>query len=232
MPNFKQSLRHFAKRFIQTCFAIIISFMLLNISILYAEDKMETIKLPKPKLKSNVSLEEAIEKRRSVRSYSSKELTMEQISQLLWAAQGITDRRGYRAAPSAGALYPLEIYILNKNGLYHYIPEGHILERKSDKDLRSDLARAALGQHFVEAAPFDMVICAVYERVTLRYGQRGIRYTDIEIGHAAQNVLLEAVALGLDSVPVGAFRDDAVSRVLNLPKNEKPIYIIPVGHKR
>jgi len=197
-----------------------------------AEEKMDPIKLPKPKLKSDVSLEEVIEKRRSVRSYSSKELTMEQISQLLWAAQGITDRMGFRAAPSAGALYPLEIYIVNKNGLYHYLPEGHILERKTDKDLRPDLARAALGQHSVETAPFDMIICAVYERVTLKYGQRGIRYTDIEVGHAAQNVHLEAVRLGLDSVPVGAFRDDAVSKVLSLPGNEKPVYIIAIGYKK
>ncbi len=109
---------------------IILSCISLGISILDAEDKMGTIKLPKPKLKSDVSLEEVIEKRRSVRSYSSKELTMEQMSQLLWAAQGITDRRGFRAAPSAGALYPLEIYILNKDGLYHYLPEGHVLKKK------------------------------------------------------------------------------------------------------
>ena len=212
--------------------AIVCILFLVPCHFVDAEEEMETIKLPKPKLKSDVSLEELIEKRRSVRSFSSKELTIEQISQLLWAAQGITDRRGFRAAPSAGALYPLEIYIVNRNGLYHYLPEGHILERKSDKDLRSDLARAALGQHFVEAAPFDMIICTVYERVTLRYGQRGIRYTDIEVGHAAQNVHLQAVRLGLDSVPVGAFRDDAVSKVLSLPRNEKPIYIIPIGYKK
>ncbi len=94
------------------------------------------------------------------------------------------------------------------------------------------MARAALGQHFLEAAPFDMIICAVYERATLKYGQRGIRYTNIEVGHAAQNVHLQAVRLGLDSVPVGAFRDDAVSEVLGLSGNEKPIYIIAIGYKK
>lgn len=211
----------------------IIGLIFLNIFILSAEGKMETIKLPNPKLKSNVSLEEAVTKRRSIRSYSSKDLTLEQIGQLCWAAQGITDKRGLRAAPSAGALYPLEIYILNKDGLYHYIPESHLLEKKSNKDLRASLARAALGQGFVSQAPVSVVISAVYERISSRYGrERGSRYTDIEVGHAAQNVHLQAVALGLDSVPVGALDDDEVSKVLGLPKNERPIYIIPVGYRK
>ncbi|NQT23131.1 MAG: SagB/ThcOx family dehydrogenase [Candidatus Omnitrophica bacterium] len=206
--------------------------ILLTSSALSAERDMEKIKLPKPRLKGTLSLEETIQKRRSVRSYSSKELTIEEVSQLCWACQGITDKRGFRAAPSAGAIYPLEVYILNKDGIYHYVPKTHTLEKKSDKDVRVELARACLGQHFIQEAPFDMVICAVYERVSTRYGERAIRYTDIEVGHAAQNVHLEAIALGLDSVPVGAFQDEAVSEVLGLPKNEKPIYVIPVGHKR
>ncbi|MBL7156921.1 MAG: SagB/ThcOx family dehydrogenase [Candidatus Omnitrophica bacterium] len=193
---------------------------------------METIKLPKPKLKSTVSLEEAIAKRRSVRSYSSKQLTTEEISQLLWACQGMTDRRGFRTAPSAGALYPLEIYLVKNEGVYRYIPKSHQLEKISGKNVKQDLARASWNQSFIEEAPIDIVICAVYERVTSRYGERGIRYTDIEVGHAAQNVHLEAVSLGLASVPVGAFNDAAVSKALNLQRNEKPIYIIPVGHKR
>ena len=193
---------------------------------------METIKLPKPKLKSNLSVEEAILKRRSVRNYSSRELTTTQISQLLWACQGITDISGLRAAPSAGALYPLEIYLLTGNGVYRYIPEGHKLERTSTKDLRKDLARAAWGQRFIKEAPANIVICAVYERVTSRYGERGIKYTDIEVGHAAENIHLEAVSLGLASCPVGAFDDMALSKILNLSDKEKAIYIIPVGYKR
>jgi len=155
----------------------------------------------------------------------------EQISQLLWACQGITDSRGLRAAPSAGALYPLEVYLVKEDGVYRYIPEGHKLEKRSDKNVKKELAGASWGQHFVEEASIGIVICAAYERVTSRYGERGIRYTDIEVGHAAENVHLEAVSLGLSSVPVGAFNDGAVSKILNLSDGEKPIYIIPVGYK-
>lgn len=191
---------------------------------------MERIALPKPKLKGSVSVEETISKRRSVRSYAGKELTPSQISQLLWSCQGITDRRGFRAAPSAGARYPLEVYLVKDDGVYRYIPEGHQLEKRSGKNLKKELAAASWGQHFVATAPVDIVICAVYERVTSRYGKRGVRYTDIEVGHAAENVHLEAVSLGLSSCPVGAFNDDAVSKILNLPDREKPIYIIPVGY--
>ncbi|MBL7068699.1 MAG: SagB/ThcOx family dehydrogenase [Candidatus Omnitrophica bacterium] len=198
------------------------------------EDNMKTkaVGLPKPALKGDISIEEVIEKRRSIRSYSEKELTDEQLSQLLWAAQGITDTRGLRAAPSAGALYPLEIYVVKKDGLFHYSPDGHKLEPISDKDLRPGLAKAALGQGFVAQAPVDIIICAVYKRIQSRYGDRGVRYTDIEVGHAAENVHLQAVALGLGSVPVGAFSDDAVSSLLGLSKEETPVYIIPVGYKK
>jgi SagB-type dehydrogenase family enzyme len=194
---------------------------------------MRKIDLPEPKLKGAVSVEEAIQKRRSVRSYSSKELSMADISQLLWACQGITDtKKLLRASPSAGALYPLEIYLVKDDGLFHYIPEDHKLEAVSDRDLRADLAAAAYGQGFVKEAAIDIVICAVYERITSKYGDRGIRYTDMEAGHAAENVFLQAVALGLDSVPVGAFSDAAVSKALNLPAGVKPLYILPVGYKK
>lgn len=193
---------------------------------------MEIINLPKAKLKSSFSVEEAILKRRSVRGYSSRELTMHQISRLLWACQGITDAGGFRAAPSAGALYPLEIYLVKTDGVYRYIPQTHQLQKKSGKNLKNDLARASWNQRFIEEAPVDIVICAVYERVTSRYGKRGIRYTDIEVGHAAENVHLQAVSLGLSSCPVGAFDDNAISKILNLSAGEKPIYIIPVGYKK
>lgn len=192
----------------------------------------EIITLPAPDTKGKIALETTILKRRSIRSFTGQALTMEQIGQLLWAAQGITDRRGYRAAPSAGALYPLEIYVAKEDGLFHYIPEGHKLRKLSEKDLRRGLQSAALFQSWVGKAAVDIIICAVYERVTSRYGQRGTRYTDIEVGHAAQNIHLEAVALGLGSVPIGAFSDDAVAKVLSLPEDEIPLYIIPVGYKR
>lgn len=196
-------------------------------------EDMRTITLPKPKAKGVVSVEEAIRKRRSVRSYSSKGLTLEDISQLLWACQGITDdKRGLRAAPSAGALYPLEIYLAKNDGVFHYIPDGHELETLSAKDVKPELARASLGQSYVEEAPVDIIICAVYNRITSRYGQRGVLYTDIEVGHAAENVFLQAVALGLDSVPIGAFDEAAVAKILDLPKDTRPLYILPVGYRR
>ena len=194
--------------------------------------KEKEIILPQPITKGKVSLEEAIFKRRSQREFQRKDLSLEQIGQLLWAAQGITAKRGgfnFRAAPSAGALYPLELYALTKDGLYHYIPEGHKLENLSDRDLRGDLADAALGQGSVASSALDIVICAVYERVTSKYGQRGVRYVHIEAGHAAQNIHLQAVALGLGSVPIGAFSDEGVQKTLGLPKDHEPLYIIPVG---
>ncbi|NQT46629.1 MAG: SagB/ThcOx family dehydrogenase [Candidatus Omnitrophica bacterium] len=192
-----------------------------------------TINLTKPKLEGDMSLEETIQKRRSVRSFSGEDLTLEEVSQLCWAAQGITGkRRPLRSAPSAGARYPLEVYLIQKGGTFHYIPEGHKLERISGEDLRSELSAQALGQSPVKDAALDIVIAAVYDRVSSKYGERGRRYSDIEAGHAAQNIHLQAVALGLGSVPMGAFDDDGVKDLLGLADNEEPIYIIPVGHPK
>ncbi len=189
--------------------------------------------LPKPKLKGAVSVEESIYKRRSVRNYASKTVSLEDVSQILWACQGITDPRGrFRAAPSPGALYPLEVYIVKDDGVFHYMPTGHKLEAISDKNLKAELAAAAWGQVFIQDAGLDIIICAVYDRVTAKYGKNGIRWTDMEAGHAAQNVFLQAEALGLSGVPVGAFDENAVSRLLNLPRESKPIYILPIGYKR
>lgn len=213
---------------------VLVVIMLSSLNYTYAE-KMEdkdVIILPSPDTKGKVPLETTILKRRSIRSFTGQDLSLEQIGQLLWAAQGITDRRGYRAAPSAGALYPLEIYVAKEDGLFHYIPDGHKLEKLSDKDLRRPLQSAALFQSWVGQAPIDIIICAVYERVTSRYGERGARYTDIEVGHTAQNIHLQAVSLGLGSVPIGAFSDNSVSKVLSLPEDEVPLYIIPVGYEK
>ncbi len=212
---------------------------ILGSSFLYAQDTQQSrvmkkeISLPKPQLEGKTSLEQAIAQRRSKRRFTPDELTLAQIGQLLWSAQGITDsRRGLRAAPSAGALYPLETYLVNKDGLFHYLPKGHKLAQVASEDLRSQLAEACLRQGFVAQAPIDIVVVAVYERITSRYGSRGSRYTDIEVGHVAQNVHLQAVALGLDSVPVGAFDDQAVKELLKLPVEEQPLYIIPIGYSR
>ncbi|RKX69321.1 nitroreductase [candidate division WOR-3 bacterium] len=188
------------------------------------------VQLPEPK-DITIPLSVCIRKRRSVRAFKDKELTWEQISNLLWAAQGITDKDyGFRAAPSAGATYPLYIYLVRKEGLYLYHPEDHSLEEISKKDLRRDVTTAALHQGFISQAPAVFVICARYERTTNRYGDRGIRYVHIEVGHAAQNLHLMAVGLGLGSVPVGAFYDAELKRVLKTDLT--PLYIIPVGYPR
>ncbi len=191
------------------------------------------IELPSPKLTSSVSLEEAIYKRRSKRSFAQKDLTLNEISQLLWAAQGITDEgMGFRAAPSAGALYPLEVYVVKKDGLFHYIPEGHKLSLISGDDLRTWLSGMAMGQDFIREAPIDIVICAVYSRMASKYGERGARLTDIEVGHVGENIQLEAVSMGLGSCVVGGFEPPEVAAALNLPKGEEPVYIIPVGYTK
>ena len=155
-------------------------YFILPMEVNSAMGSENVISLPEPKLKGAMSLEEAIQRRRSKRSYLSQELTLEEISQLLWSVQGITDeRRGFRAAPSAGALYPLEIYLVKADGLYLYLPDGHRIKRLSEKDLRRPLAEVAFWQEYIAQAPIDIVICAVYKRVTSKYRKRGIRYADI-----------------------------------------------------
>jgi SagB-type dehydrogenase family enzyme len=195
------------------------------------------VTLPKPRYDSKVSIEQTLLKRRSIRSFADKPLTLQDVSQLLWAAQGITDPAGLRTAPSAGALYPLEVYAVAGNvkdltsGVYKYEPEKHQLVRVMDGDIRDKLANAALGQSSVRGGAVAFVITAVYERTTSKYGDRGIRYVQIEVGHAAENLCLQATAMDLGAVTVGAFDDGQVATVLNLPEDEQPLYIIPVGKK-
>lgn len=193
------------------------------------------IRLPEPKRDGTMSLEQSLERRRSVRSYAKDPLTLAQASQLLWAAQGITSRDGRRTAPSAGALYGLELYLVAGNvrdlasGIYRYRPQGHDLLRIVDADRRAELCAAAHGQSQVKSAPAVLVFTGVYERIARKYGARAERYTHMEVGHAAQNVCLEATALGLGTVPMGAFDDGRVGRVLGLPPGEQPLYILPLG---
>jgi len=200
------------------------------------EDKIG-IKLPEPRYDSNVSIEEALLKRRSIREYIGDPLTLQEVSQLLWAAQGITDLRGFRTAPSAGALYPLEVYVVVGHienlakGVYKYKPNEHELVKVLDGDKREELAKAALGQAWVKETAINLVITAVYKRTTVKYGDRGIRYVHMEAGHAAQNLCLQATAMDLGTVTIGAFYDEQVKEVLNLPEDEQPLYIIPVGKK-
>ena len=196
------------------------------------------IGLPEPRIDGDVSLEESLVKRRSVRDYAGEPLALEEVSQLLWAAQGTTANWGGRTAPSAGALYPLEVYVIVGDvrnlaaGVYRYDPKGHEMAMTAAGDIRAQLASAALGQTSVKDGAIDLVFTAVYQRTTRKYGDRGVRYVHMEAGHAAQNICLQATAMGLGAVTIGAFHDVRVSRLLNLPRDEEPLYIIPVGKRR
>jgi SagB-type dehydrogenase family enzyme len=194
-----------------------------------------TIRLPEPDRRDRISVQEAIAQRRSVRQFRETPLTLRHLSQLLWAGQGITDARGYRSAPSAGALYPLEIDVVAGSveglspGVYRYAPRSHALVGHRAGDLRQELSRAALNQGAINRAPAVLVISGVYARATAKYKERGIRYVHMEAGHTAQNVCLEAVALDLGTVPIGAFRDAQVQSTVGLAGDEQPLYLIPVG---
>lgn len=187
------------------------------------------INLPAPCIKGKVPLEECIAQRRSIRSYKNVPLELLEISQLLWAAQGITDKNGHRAVPSAGATYPLQVRIVTPDGIFLYIPEGHKIRKEQTVDLRTDLSKTALGQSFIASAGCSFIISAVYGKTSGKYGERAKMYVHMEAGHCAQNLHLQAVALGLGSVPVGAFKEQELRKLLMIPKNETPLYIIPVG---
>ncbi|GAB6103130.1 SagB/ThcOx family dehydrogenase [Thermococcus atlanticus] len=195
----------------------------------------EVIKLPEPRLQGSMSLEEAIARRKSIRSYRNEPLTLEQLSQLLWAAQGVTHEKK-RSAPSAGATYPFEIYVVVGNvrglkpGIYRYDPFEHAIALVREGDYRKALQKAALDQAWVGNAAIDIVLVAFYERTTGYYGDRGIRYVHMEAGHIGENIYLQATALGLGTVAVGAFHDDRVAEVIGTDGD--PIYIFPVGVPR
>ena len=200
------------------------------------QDGDDEIMLPEPRTIGEISIEEAMRNRRSVRQYTKEAITLNDLSQLLWAAQGITSEEGFRTAPSAGALYPLEVYVVAGNvdglsdGVYRYRAEGNMLQRIRDGDLREKLFECALKQTQVTDAAADIVFAAVFNRTTAKYGERGVGYTYIEAGHAAQNVYLQAEALGLGVCAVGAFYEPDVSELLVLPDDETPIYLLTVGN--
>ena len=202
------------------------------------DQSQKPIKLPEPVYQSQTSVEEAIKSRRSIRAYKNAPLSLQQLSQILWAAQGITSTGGYRSAPSAGALYPLELYVVVGQvegltpGVYQYHPQGHKLTVKIEEDKRIALARASVMQSWMAKAPAMLVVTAFYSRTTVKYGPRGKRYVHMEVGHAAQNVYLQAAALDLGTVMVGAFVDTAVKEILSLKKTEEPMAIMPVGIKK
>ncbi|MCX7704367.1 MAG: SagB/ThcOx family dehydrogenase [Planctomycetota bacterium] len=191
------------------------------------------MKLPVVKKEGKMSVEEAIAKRRSRRSFKGDALTLEEVGQLLWATQGISNERGLRTVPSAGATFPLEAYLVAGNvkdlkaGLYRYEPQKHELLLVKGGDLRKDVCAAALGQRMIEEAPATIVIAAVYERTAGRYKERATRYVHMEVGHAGQNIYLQCEALGLGTCAIGAFHDAKLKEVLGI--KEEPLYLMPVG---
>lgn len=207
-----------------------------NIRSLFTHNESHMkIKLPPPIYNSQISIEEALKQRRSIRQYKNESLTLQQVAQLLWAAQGITATNGLRTAPSAGALYPLEVYLVSGDirdmgaGVYHYLPNEHALAQVTDGDKRTKLAEAAFKQSDVEHGAADILITAVYQRTIKKYGARGKEFVYLEAGHAAQNIYLQAISLQLGTVSIGAFDGAAVKKVLTIPNEEDPIYIMPIG---
>lgn len=198
----------------------------------------KNIMLKPPRLRGTMSLEEALLKRRSVRTYQDSPLTIDEVSQLLWAAQGITSEDGFRTAPSAGALYPLEIYLVSEHvqglekGVYRYNPRLHSLEQISSGSHAEALYRHALYQDPVLLAPLTVVFAAEYARTEVKYGLRAHRYVHLEVGHAVENLLLQAVALGLGAVVIGAYDDVAVRQALRLPPHHAPLALVPVGRPK
>ena len=203
-----------------------------------------TYTLPAPKTDGDMSVEQAMQNRRSVRRFEDKALSKEQLSQLLWAAYGITQpitdnparRGGLRTTPSAGALYPLEIYVVVgkadgiETGVYKYDSQTNTIAQTIDRDIREELMAISANQAMIGAAPVTILYCAVFDRMRERYGDRSERYAYIEVGHSAQNVYLQAESLGLGTCASGAFTDSEVSKLLNLPRDESPLYMMPTGY--
>lgn len=216
----------------------LLSMSLLGCHVGLGKEGEQRVRLPPPEFKGQLSVAEAIRLRRSVWEFGRGGLALADVSQLLWAAQGVTHRDGLRSAPSAGALYPLELYLVSADveglpaGIYSYRPRTHEMVQSGSGDVRKRLASAALDQTWVRRAPAIIIITGVYERTTKEYGKRGHRYAHIEVGHVAQNIYLQVTALGLGTVLVGAFDDSVVQSVLQLPSDHEPLGIMPVGREK
>ena len=203
---------------------------------------MELIQLPEPELSSETSIEQAIASRVSRRSFAAEPVALADVGQLLWAAQGITHERNgiaMRTAPSAGATYPLTIFLEIQPdgceqlsaGIYRYSPRTHTLELAVDAAVRDDLAQAAFTQNVIRDAPATIVVTAEFERTLREYPRHGERYVHMEAGHVAENVHLSCESRGLNSCPVGAFDDDQVCDALSLPAELDPLYLLPFGKR-
>jgi SagB-type dehydrogenase family enzyme len=200
-------------------------------------DSQRIVQLPNPRLTGPLAVEQALLTRRSVREFGRNALALNEVAQVLWAAQGMTGSGAgnLRTAPSAGALYPLEVLLMAADvgdlpaGLYRYLAWAHALEAIASGDYRAALVKAASGQDWIAGAACVLALTAVYGRTTDKYGHRGERYVHMEVGHVAQNVYLQARALGLGTTIVGAFSDQAVQRVLHLQTDEAPLALLPLG---
>ncbi len=204
-------------------------------------DKEDPVNLPTPNTHGNLAVEKAIKQRRTVRSFADEPVTIDHLSQILWAAQGVTDEGGLkRATPSGGALYPIDVYaVVGKNGVrglargvYLYDPPLHSIRKIVVTDQREDAAVAALKQMWMATAPVILVLTAEYTRITVKYGKRGKRYAMIEVGHIGQNVFLQCETLGLAAGIVGAFDDKDVARAINAKNDHEPLIMMPVGWER
>ena len=198
----------------------------------------QPLKLPPSTPGRGHAVEQLLAHRRSRREFAGGSLELAEIARLLWAAQGISDPHGLRTAPSAGALYPLEVHLATGRtngldpGVYHYLPHEHALAQTATGDHRVQLANAALGQEAVAHAGAVIVLTGIYRRTTIKYGDRGVRYVHMEVGHAAQNVYLVGESLGIGTVMVGAFDDEHVKRVIPMGADESPLALLPLGRFR
>jgi SagB-type dehydrogenase family enzyme len=246
MPLKRPSRRTIGTVIVVAVVSVLLDVVLGAVSIRRRDDdggneRSETIGLPSPRTESDRSVEAAIANRRSRREYGDRALERDELGQVLWAAQGVTDRLdGFRAAPSAGALYPLELYVVVgspgveglERGVYRYRPADHDLVRERTGDVQPQLSAAAVDQQFVADAAVDVVVCAADDRTTRKYGERGKRrYVPMEAGHAGENIYLQCEALGLSTVSVGAFGDDRVRSLVGAPADYRPLYIFPVGRR-
>ncbi|MFA6535706.1 MAG: SagB/ThcOx family dehydrogenase [Candidatus Babeliales bacterium] len=217
--------------------AVIFTFAVVAFVIYIKSDyrKDEKFSLPVPNFDGKISVEKAIKSRRSIRSYKQDPLTLEQVGQILWAAQGITSDDGFRSAPSAGATYPLEIYLVVgkvtglTSGIYKYLNKDHVIIKINDGDKRAELSDAALSQEWIKEAPIEIIICGIYERTSKKYAANATKFVHMEVGCVAQNVYLQATALGLGTTFVGAGEEEKIASVLHLDKNEHALCILPVG---
>jgi SagB-type dehydrogenase family enzyme len=196
------------------------------------KESVEITPFPAASTASGVPVEQAIMTRRSIRSYQDTALTPGELGQLLWSAQGITDpNEGLRASPSAGAVYPLEMYVATIDGVFHYHAKEHALSTHLDEDVRAQLRKASLDQEMVEKAPAIFVFASYNDRMIAKYGAEWAeQYILLEVGHVAQNMLIQAESMGLAGVPVAAYSEEQVADILKLPDNPRIYYLQPMGH--